>query len=230
MAARRGKIGVYSEKTRKLQRKLSFETFGLSFKDARFYLYLGSADSVVPDIDDIACKVFYEVPDRAYDPIPKDIPIGVEPDMESSMDFSRFGLISPLTSEKTFRVHIDDFETLGREAIVGDVFELPFFEKDGKKALYEITDVDLKLEYEKFIAIIKATPLTDARTTAAIDKNRGNDFMMSDIMDEADEQYSEVVPSLEPAYDPIDVVETEVDYRKQDQVSFLDDPDTIFNG
>jgi hypothetical protein len=150
--------------------------------------------------------------------------------MESSMDFSRFGLISPLTSEKTFRVHIDDFETLGREAIVGDVFELPFFEKDGKKALYEITDVDLKLEYEKFIAIIKATPLTDARTTAAIDKNRSNDFMMSDIMDEADEQYSEVVPSLDPAYDPIDVVETEVDYRKQNQASFLDDPDTIFNG
>lgn len=230
MTVRRGKIGLYSEKTRKLQRKLSFEAFGLTFKDAMFYLYLGSDVNDLPDINDIQCKVFYEVPDRAYELLPKGIPIGVEPDMESSMDFSRFGLISPMTSEKTFRVHIDDFETLGREIVVGDVFELPFFSKDGKQALWEVTDVDLKLEYEKFIAILKATPLTDARTTANIAKNRDMDDMMSDIMIDADEQYADIVPTQDLVYKEEDIVPSEVDYRDKDQSNFLDNINTIFNG
>lgn len=230
MSVRRGKIGLYSDKTRTLQRKLSFEAFGLTFKDALFFLYLGSAESVTPDIDDIQCKVFFEIPDRAYDPVPKGIPIGVEPDMEASMDFSRFGLISPLSNEKTFRVHIDDFETLGREIIVGDVFELPFFEKNGKRAQWEVVDVDLKLEYEKFIAIIKASPLSESRTVAGIDKNRDNDDLFSDIMDDADNQYSEIVPSQDLVYNPDTPTPSEVDYRKENQSDFLDDPNTTFNG
>jgi hypothetical protein len=225
---RRGKIGVYSDKTRSFQRRLTFETFGLTFKDAFFYKYLGAVDGV--DENDISCKVFYEIPDRAYESTPIGIPIGVDPDMESSMDFSRFGLISPLTDEKTFRVHIDDFETIGRDIIIGDVFELPFFTRNDRKALWEVTDVDLKISYEKFVAVIKASPLTDARTTAKIDMNGDMGDMLSDIMDDAIVQYGDIVPSQDLVFKEEDVVRGDVDYRTTITKDFLDDPDTIFNG
>ena len=226
--ARRGKIGVYHNKTRSLQRRLSFESFGLTYKDAEFFLYLGPEGDV--GIDNISNKVFFEVPDRAYAPVAKSIPIGVEPDVESAMDFSRFGLINPLSTEKSFRIHIDDFKTLGREVIVGDVFELPFFSKDDKRALFEVTDVDLKLEYEMFIAIVKASPLSKSRRSAGIDMNRDEELLISGIMTDADFQYNEVVPSNNGVFEPEDVVDSVVDYRDEKQRSFLDDPTATFNG
>jgi len=227
MSARRGKISVYGAKTRQLQRKLSFESFGLSFKDAKIFKYLGPVDG--DGIDDIACKVFYESPEKAYDLVPVDVPIGLEPMPEMKMDFSRFGLFNPMSDEITFRMHIDDFQTVGRDVIIGDVFEIPFFENDGG-ALYEVSDVDLKSSYEKFIAIIHANPISASKENASLGNyiDRDNGDIMDIIGGDADEQYADIVPTDDLTVDGEPPVEKPVDYRKKKQKDFLDDPETEF--
>lgn len=223
---RKGKIGVYGQKTRKLQKKLSAELFGLTFKDANVYMYLGSRANENPDINDIQTKVFYEVPDRAYSQDPVNIAIGMEPMGESGMDFSRFGIINPIGDEQTFRVHVDEFEgCLGRPLIVGDVLEIPFFERNCNKAFWEITDVDDKPSYEKFYYAIKATVLSDSRETREIPIDSGNDSFMDEVSQAADQEYTEQVP-----YEGFDepAQPTEVDYRNKTQTSFLDDPNKTF--
>jgi hypothetical protein len=222
-----GKIGVYGVKTRALQRRLSFEAFGLTFKIAKFWLYLGSKTSDNPSINDIATKVFWEVPDKKFSANFIEVPIGMEPMSEVKADFSRFGYIDPLQNENLFRMHIDDFQWLGREPVVGDVFELDFFMKDGRKAIWEITDVDHKSEYEKFIVIINATPLSDNRQTADIPINGSNSDLLETFMDEADLEYQEQVPNREISPDP-DPTPSDVDYRDPLQSSFLDDPTKTF--
>jgi hypothetical protein len=224
---RRGKIGVYGEKTRRFQRRLSAELFGLSFKDANIYRYLGSRANLDPSIDDIQTKVFYEVPDRAYDQNTVNIMIGMEPMGESAMDFSRFGIINPIGDEQTFRVHMDDFEgCMGRPLILGDVMEIPFFERDCVKAFWEITDVDDKPSYEKFYYTIRAKVLTESRKTREIPIDSGNGSFLDDVMQDSDQQYNEQVPftGLDQPTEP-----TQVDYHNEQQKSFLDDPSKIFN-
>lgn len=223
-----GKIGVYGTKTRALQRRLSFEAFGLTFKLAKFWLYLGSKMNDVPDITDIETKVFWEVPDKQFAAEPISVPIGMEPMAEVKADFSRFGYIDPLQNENLFRMHIDDFQWLGREPMIGDVFEMDFFLKNGRKAIWEITDVDFKSETEKFIVIIHATPLADSRQNAQIDTSTGsNDDLLSTFMDEADEEYSEQVPNRVVELNP-DPTPTDVDYRDPLLTDFLDDPSKTF--
>lgn len=224
---RLGKIGVYGPKTRSLQRRLSFEAFGLTFKVAQVWKYLGSKQSVTPDINDIQTKVFWEVPDRVYDDAAIQVPIGMEQMAEAKADFSRFGYIDPLQNETMFRVHIDDFILLGRELIIGDIFEMPFFKKNGKKVFWEITDVDLKQEYEKFIAIIYASPLGENRKSVDIPTEQSNEYLMDDIMTELDDVLEQQVPLQGTTFDPEPQPEN-VDYRNKDQASFLDDPNKQF--
>lgn len=229
----RTKIGVYGEKTRQFQKNLSYQLFQLTFKTANVYRYLGSRASDVPNIDDIQNKVFYEVPDRAYSTDTVSIHIGMEPLSESAMDFSRFGMINPMSGEQTFRVHQNDFACLGRNLIVGDVLEVPFLERDCNKAFFEITDVDDKPSYEKFYYTIQATPLGDSRTTREIPVERSNDDLMSGFMDEATAEAEEQVPheGLDPTQtDDWDgtLPEHDVDYRRKKQASFLDDPNIDF--
>lgn len=222
-----GKIGVYGPKTRNLQRRLSFEAFGLTFKVAQVWKYLGSKNSVTPDINDIQTKVFWEVPDRVYGEEAIGIPIGMEQMPEAKADFSRFGYIDPLQNETMFRVHIDDFEPLGRELIIGDIFEMPFFKKNGKKVFWEITDVDLKQEYEKFIAIIYASPLDHNRKSVDIGVEQSNEHLIDDFMIEMDDELEQQVPLQGTTFDP-DPQPEDVDYRNKDQASFLDDPNKEF--
>ena len=225
MSVRMGKIGVYGSKTRLLQRRITFEAFGLSHKEAKFYRYLGDKRSRIAEENKFECKVFYEVPDRAYDAEPVSIPIGVELHMESKTDFSRFGLINPMSDETTFRVHIDDFPTIGREIVVGDVFELPFFEKNGARAFWEVTDVDLKTEYEKFICILHASPLAKSRATRDIATDRDTTNAFNVIMDEMDDYIEEIVPSTDIEYDHTEKVMTyNSDYIKKQHKDFLDNP------
>lgn len=227
--SRMGKIGFYSEKTRAFQRKLSFEAYGLSMKEAHFYLYMGDKNSAVPDINTFENKTFFEVPDRLYSPTPIAVPVGMEPYSDSKMDFSRFGLISPMTDEVRFTIHIDDFDTLGRELVVGDVFEMPFFSKDTKKAFYEVTDVDFKTEKEKFIAVFHANTLEASRSTRDIQFNRDNFDFMDDMMAEVDTAQSDEVPSYDTSYDyEQEPLPSEVDPRDDLQSSFLDDPNKEF--
>lgn len=224
---RKGKIGVYGEKTRRLQRRISGELFGLTFKDANVYMYLGSRANDNPDINDIQTKVFYEVPDRAYSEKTVNIMIGMEPMGETGLDFSRFGIINPIGDEQTFRVHMDEFEgCLGRPLIIGDVLEIPFFGKDCDKAFWEITDVDDKPSYERFYYTIKASVLADSRETREIPIDAGNSSFMDEVMQDSKEEYDQQVPHEgfdEPA-EP-----KEVDYRNKTQSSFLDDPNNVFN-
>lgn len=225
--SRMGKIGVYGCKTRKLQRCLSFEAFGLSHKEAHVYLYKGDARDLNNHEDNLGSRVFFEVPDRVYCEHPKIVPIGMEPMHESSADFSRFGLINPLGDENTFRMHIDDFDTLGREPMVGDVFEIPFHTKNDRKALWEITDVDFKSEMEKFIVIIKASPLKASRKNESLSGivNRTNDEFLMDMEDDQHVFWEEEVPTQDLSYDKGDVLEPEpTDYRNKGQADFLDDP------
>lgn len=224
---KRGKIGVYGPKTRAFQKRVAGEAFGLTFKDANVYMYLGSRENQTPDINDIQNKILFETQDRAYSPDPVNIMIGMDPVGEAAMDFSRFGIINPIGDEQTFRVHMDEFDgLLGRPLVVGDVMEIPFFELNGKKAFWEITDVDEKPSYERFYYVIKATVLAESRKSREIPIERSNSEFMDNIMGDLDIALDEQV-GFEGLEEP--QIQTPVDYRNKKQSSFLDDPMKIFN-
>lgn len=231
-STRNGKptIGAYGNKTRALQRRISYEAFGLSAKNASFYLYLGDNGSDNPSVFEFSDKVFFEIKDRKYSQTPIKVPIGVEPQSSMPTDFSRFGLINPLTSETTFRMHIDDTNKLGRYPIVGDVFGIDFFDTATGKAMWEITDVDAsEPTLETFVITISATVLNSARSSKELPLNRTNEDMFSDIMEQADEQYNEFVPTTDINYDHSKVpVGTNVSYLNALPESFLDDPFATF--
>lgn len=224
---RTGKIGVYGPKTRLLQRKITNESFGLTWKTASVYLYLGDRSNLNPDITDIGSFAFWEIPDKAFAIEPVEIPIAMEPKMEGQTDFSRFGIINPLGDDETFRIAVDDYQALGRNLVVGDVFEIPFFERNGKSAFWEINDVDDSQEVEKFIHIIHASNLNDQRTTREIPIDNSNDDLMNDLLRDQDDYMSEQVPVQDPTFEDNPLAE-EVDYRRSSQKSFLDDPDKEF--
>lgn len=221
-----GRIGMYGHCTRRLQRKLSYEAFGLTSKRAEFYKYLGSRDSATPSISDIQNPVFFEVPDRAYDTDPIPVPIGMEQFREAKMDFSRFGLINAFQDETEFRMHIDDFAPIGRDVIIGDVFEIPFHSDKNGKSFWEVVDVDLRSAAEKFIAIIMCVPLGENRKTIEIPTDRGNGSIMDDILADLNSYVSVDVPNATVGWD--EPVESEVDYRSNVETSFLDDPTKKF--
>lgn len=223
---RLGKIGVYGNKTRDLQRRLSYEAFGLSYKQAYFYLYLGSSVNHNPSINDVQTKIFSEVPDRAYSPEPIGVPIGMDPLSESPMDFSRFGILSPMTEEYRFKMHIDDCYALGRKPVIADVFMLPFYDTGDNQSFWEITDVDEKPQAETYTIIITATPLVKSRVTKEIAVDNSADDFLTSLMDEFDVEVSDDVSLKNPEYeqniDPNKV--DEIDYRDPKQQNFLDDP------
>lgn len=227
-------IGAYGTKTRNLQRRLSYEAFGLSAKNAFFYLLLGDKDTDELSRTKFKDKVFFEIRDKAYSLTPIKIPIGVEPASTMPMDFSRFGLINPLTAESTYRIHVDDTKTLGRYPVVGDVFEIDFYNDESclRKALWEITDVDKnEMTLETYVITITATPVTDSRTNNDLPIGRSNDDIFSDIMEEADENYNEYVDTTDIEYDHSKIpVGTNISYINSLPESFLDDPFATFKG
>lgn len=220
--------GMYGEKTRELQRKLSRQMFELAFKEANVYKYLGSSESFDPDIDDIQVKVFNEVPDRKYDSNPVKINIGMEALQESPIDFSRFGIISPMSNEITIRIHVDEFkDCMGRWLIIGDIMEIPFFEKDCDKAFFEVTDVDDKPSYEKFYVTARIKPAGDTRETREIPLERSN-FDFNEIKQDEQDQSAESEVPYAGIGDEVDEYE-KVDSRNKKQADFLDDPFATFN-
>lgn len=223
-----GRIGVYGEKTRAFQRRIAFEIFGLSNKTAMVYRYLGSRASVEPHINDIQNKILFEIPDRAYDCNPVEIVVGMEPMQEAKADFSRWGLIDPTADETRFRIHSDDFAALGRKIIVGDVFEIPFYSTECDKSFWEVTDVDLRSEKERFFAIISATPLTDSRATREIRDDVSTEEPFKIAVDGFMEEMSNQVPAEVITFDEGPIEPEEVDYRDSTQASFLDDPTKTF--
>lgn len=190
---KRPKIGVYGPKTRDLQKRLSYESVSLTWKTCFVYRYLGPRTEASPSIYDIQDKVLFETPDRAYDTTPVELNVWHEMMQEKTMDFSQFGLISPLGNEYIFRFHSLSFEEdgLGRYMIPGDIFEVPFFEQDGKKAFFEVTDVDRKAEFEKFYVVVTAVPMDDKRETAEIADKNINSSIMDDLRDGFDAEVEE---------------------------------------
>lgn len=225
------KIGVYGPKTRKLQSRLTRQAINLSQKCANVHLYLGSKESVDPEITDIQSTTFFEVPDRAYQLDTISIDIYFEAMSESALDFSRFGMISPVGNENTIKVHVDDMKCkLGRWLVVGDIIEVPFFERDGKKAYWEVTDVDDKPSYEKFYVTVSMSPLGDTRETRDIAVDRSDIGINDRINTQQDQSFDEMVPfegitapDETPPADP-----EPVDNRRDKQGSFLDDPDKTY--
>lgn len=223
-----GKIGVYGEKTRELQRRMSFEQFGLTFKTAMFYKYLGSRASETPHINDIQNSIWFETPDRAYDCNPIEIAIGMEPLQEVKTDYSRWGVIDPTMDETRVRVHIDDMKALGRTIIVGDVFEVPFYSSECDKSFWKVTDVDRRHEAEKFFVILSVSPMEDSRKTREITDDVSNADILEIAVDGLLEQVSDQVPAEVITFDEEPVQPEVVDYRSDLQSSFLDDPNKTF--
>lgn len=221
---RLGCIGVYGAKTRALQRCLSYEAFGLTFKLAKVFRYLGDKNNTTDqNINNIGSYTFMEVPDRAYDTTTVQVPIAVERRADQKADYSRYGFIDPIANETILKMHIDDFEPLGRNLIIGDVLEIPFFKtNDGNNSFWSVDDVNIDDE-ETFLATIYVSPLGEDRRTNEIPIDSGTDSILDDISDGMEREQSEIVPSTDETYDG-NPPEDEVDYRDQDQRSFLDNP------
>lgn len=220
--------GLYGERTRKFQRSLSRQIFQLAFKEANVYMYLGSASSMSPSIDDIQSTVFGEIPDRVYAADPVKINIGMDPMPESSMDFSRFGIISPMSNEMTIRIHIDEFnDCMKRWLIVGDVLEIPFFTRDCKEAFFEVTDVDDKPSYEKFYVTATIKPAGDTREMNEIPLERSNFDFNEIVQGNQDKEAEDMVP-FEGIGEETDE-QNPVDPRRKKQTDFLDDPFATFD-
>ena len=232
MRYKQPKIGMYSERTREMQKKLSFERITLTWKTAWVWKYVGNIHEDNPDYRDIQNIVFLETQDRAYEKHPVEIPIHYEPLPEEAMDLSQFGVISPMSNQLTFRVHVGSFEddALGRYLIEGDVLEVPFLEQDGANAYFEVNDVDKKSEFEKFYVIVRADVMKDKRETAGIPDKNSTDY--SEIMDDLDQRQKDQVDEsgLDTSeYSNADApAQEEYDPRNKNQKSFLDDPDAEF--
>ena len=228
------RIGVYQEKTRRLQKNLSYERTSLTWKEAIVYKYLGSRDSENPSIKDIQVKAFSEVPDRAYATEGVRINISVEMMSEQTTDLSRYGIIDPMGGEQTFRVHVKSYEDIGRPVIVGDVIEIPFFEQEGKAALWEIQDVDRTSEFENFYAVLNGTVLEDSRTTREINITNSNSSVMDEILEDNDTAFDEQIPHNGVDTSGVDVEDPNDTSKPFDPLNnntvgdFWDDPSKTF--
>jgi hypothetical protein len=234
-SVKRPKVGVYGNKTRSLQSRLAYEKVSLTWKTAFVWLYLGSRENATPTTSDVQVTAFMEVPDRAYASTPVEINIWNEENPEQSVDLSQFGIMNPIGDEKLFRVHVNSYDQLGRVIRTGDVIEMPFFSLGGKRAFWEIIDVDREQEYEKYYSILKAIPLDNKREANEIPINRDNGGILGAYTDQVDTEGDDAVPYNGVDTDDVTVddpntdMTDEFDPRDEDtKKSFLDDPTKTF--
>ena len=227
-ARTKNRVGLYGPKTREFQKNLTYEAFKMTFKTGNVYRYLGDASNDNPDINDIGKNTFFEITERAYHKEPVGVYLGIEPPSESKMDLSQYGIIDPSAEELRVKIHMNDFYCLGREIIVGDAIEIPFYEVDCEKAFFEVTDVDKDQSYEKFYYNLTLKPMNDSAKTQNLDLDRSNENLFDEVKEEKDTQNEEQVP-----YEGVDESEindeytkpTEpVDYRNKKQSGFMDNP------
>lgn len=223
------KVGVYGNKMRSLQRRMAYERTSLTFKLANVYRYLGSRANVTPDIKDIQLTTFLEVPDRAYDAVPVLINIEFEPMPEQIIDYSQLGVIDPIGVDQIIKVHVNSYDELGRQIIVGDVIEVPFFEQPTHRAFWEVVDVDRSQEFEKYYAVIKLNELTDSRKTREISPEGTISDILDVIQDQHEDHANDYVPfngvddtGIDNGEENPEIAEP-FDGRRKNQASFLDD-------
>lgn len=178
-------VGVYGDNTRALQRRLAFEKVSLTWKTVNVYKYKGDATESFPQVTDIHDPLFLETPDRAYETNPIEINAWYEFLPETPFDLSKFGIINPLGNTQQFRFHIDSFavDGLGRYIMAGDIIEVPFLEQDGEPALWEVTDVDRKPEFENYFVVVTTVPVDDSQETEEIDIINSNESILKDVSD-----------------------------------------------
>jgi len=189
------KIGLYQNKDRALQKRMSYEHVSLSWKSANVYRYLGDytkgAGSSITDIQD---NLFLENTDRRYDSNPVEINIHMDEMNESGFDLSKFGIIPILGDTQLFRIHVNSFDDIGmgRYVMVGDVFEIPFLQENGNagnKTFFEVTDVDRKMEFEKFYVVVTTVPIKDSQEFKDIDGIPSNSDALDGIQSMLDDAY-----------------------------------------
>lgn len=237
------KIGMYSDKTRQLQKRLSYERIWLTWKTCLVYKYLGSLTNPEDErsINDIDNIVFMEINHKAYDPNPVEIPVWFERMDGEETDLSRFGYISPIQGEERFNFHTGSFGEggdLGRYIIEGDVIEIPFLEQDGKPTRFEIVDVNRKGEFETFSIVTKGKILDDSIHSQDIPDVNTNEPMISDIMSHLTDEQKKIVEDSGLDLKDYGFVDEEESNEERilydsrngnkNQKSFLDDPSREF--
>jgi len=245
-----GKIGVYGDKDRAMQRKLSFERTSLTHHPIIVYRYLGDATlGAGSSITDIQDNIWMENRDRRYDSNGVQINAEVVQRDEQPYDLSAFGIISPLGDSQLFRIHINSFEAdgLSRYIIVGDVIRVPFFkDRNGNDLHFEVTDVDESPAFESFYVTITASKVKDSQEMEEIDSIASNSDALDDLQAALNADYDatflESGLTSEPSlYADRDYVEdgywnpaptssgytdegTREDYDPRPHADFLDDP------
>lgn len=225
----KNRVGLYGPKTREFQKNLTYEAFKMTFKTGNVYKYLGDASNENPNINDIGKNTFFEIQKRAYDKTAVGVYLGIESPSESKMDLSQYGIIDPSAEELRVKIHTNDFYCLGREIIVGDAIEIPFYERDCKPAFFEVSDVDRDQSYEKFYFNLTLKPMNDSIKTQELDIERSNENLFDEVKEEKDQQNEERVPyegiDDSPVYasDPAQEEES-TDYRNKKQSGFMDNP------
>ena len=197
MAARkRPNIGVYGDKTRTLQARLSYERVSLTWKTVNIYKYLGQDGIDNPSINDIEDHIFFETRNRAYDPEPIELNAHFEPMVEEQTDLSRFGIINPLADNLRVYMHTWSFGLLGlnRYPVSGDVIEVPFWKQNGIGSYWEVIEVDSKPQFETFAVVLTVEPVKDRQELEDITGIVGNSEIMSEI-------YSDTVDAMDTFVD-----------------------------
>lgn len=247
------RIGVYSDKDRAFQSRVSFEKTSLTWHPVNVFKYLGVKTNEVPDVTDIQDPILLENVDRKYDTTPVKLNAWMEYLPESQFDLSKFGIINPLGNTMQFRFHTESFkdEGLGRYIRVADIIEVPFWEQDGTKSYWEVTDVDRKPEFENFIIIVTAEPMKDSTQTLDIpDKNTNEDLLDAlavSIEADQDEVFSQGGLDAEPSlyvyrdyvvdeytdaieqniFTDEETIRTTYDPRPNNTEDWLDNPDKV---
>jgi hypothetical protein len=225
------KIGVYQSKDRALQKKIAYEKTSLSWHPINVYKYLGVRTNATPAITDIQDPILMENRDRAYSSTPVMVNAHMDFLPETPFDLSRFGIMNPLGETMIFRVHVNSFEAdaLGRDMVAGDVIEVPFWQQDTTKSLWEVTDVDKKPAFENFYHIVTTVPLKDSQEFVEVPNVPTNAALMDalSVSIEADQDavFAQGGLALEPDVYTDETTRTDYDPRPNIGESFLDDPD-----
>jgi len=220
-AFKTGRIGVYGEKDRLLQRRLSFEKTTLTHHTVTVFKYLGDTNlNEGSSIFDISDSIFMENRDRRYDSNGVVINADVVQMEESPYDLSGFGIINPLEGQQIIRVHINSFESdgLSRYIITGDVIEIPFFsDKNGNNMFFEVTNVDEKKVFESFYVTVTLEPIKDTQEMVEIEGITSNSDVLADLQADLDAAYDATF--LEEGLNTEPTLYVDRDYVEDDYVN-----------
>lgn len=206
------KFGVYHNKDRSLQEKISFEHVTKSWRVAAYWKYKCPVES--GNIDDISNVVFMENPDRIYESTPILLNIDYASSDESVANLNQFNIINPFENQKTMRIHTYTVsDDIGRNPVIGDVIQIylynndlktwieditaappTFLRENEKEAWLEITDVDYSQEVENFYLVLTTQRLEHSRKAKDIpNDSESNQNILDNIQSQLSAEQNEAV-------------------------------------